>query len=191
MHTNKLATRALRRSVNILVLAICLVPSLAAQSSNAATTAADRARLATHRSTMDTAAAHAKGNNLANAEAAVVQLNRGKPNTAGWHIESAQRLLQIADRLAREGQPTNTTRLANSALQHLAKAEGLPMDPRTRASAKTLKGFIHERYLGESTAALAEYSAAAELSPNATRAKAAANRLTHSGQKTSALPAGR
>lgn len=134
--------------------------------------------LANYRVGASNALALAKTNNLAAAEVALVALNKAKPNTAAWHMETAQRLMQLAEQLARAGQPGNIAALANSALQHLAQAQPLAPDAHTKAAAKSLEGSIHERYLANPAAALASYQGAAQLSPTtAAKAKEAADRL--------------
>jgi len=137
--------------------------------------------LTTSRTTVDNAKNLAKGNDATGAEQALTTLNLAKPNTAEWHMETAQRLMLTAEQLAREGQPASATALVNSALSHLTQADPLAKDAPTRAAAKTFAGFIQERYLANHTAALASYQAAVQLSPaTATAAKEASDRLQKS-----------
>lgn len=120
----------------------------------------------------------AKGNSVAAAEQKLMALNHAKPNTAAWHMETAQRLMQTAEQLAREAHTASLPALAASALSHLDQAVQRAKDARTQAAAKTLAGFIHERYLADPVTALANYQAAALLAPsNAANAKEAADRL--------------
>jgi hypothetical protein len=155
--------------------ALAPVPATPVAKVDPAQTARD---LEIYRAGVGSALAHAKSGNLVAAEAALTALNKAKPNTAAWHIETSQRLTQTAEQLARSGKPTNVSALANSALKHLVDAEALTTDVRKKATMKSLAGFIHERYLGNPTAAQASYRAAAQLSPaTAGRAQEAADRL--------------
>jgi hypothetical protein len=137
-----------------------------------------RADLSTHRDALDKAKNFAKANNVVAAEQALAALNTAKLNTDDWHIETAQRLLQAADQLARDAQPATVATLANRALLNLTQADAKGRSVDARAAAKTLAGFIYERYLGDRTAAIAQYDAAAQLAPaTAKNAKDAADRL--------------
>lgn len=148
--------------------------------------------LANYRAGLGNAKALATANNLVAAEAALVPLNVAKPNTAAWRIETAQRLVHLADQLGREGQTRNVAALANSALQHLVQAELLATNVRSRVAAKSLAGFIHERYLANRAAALASYQAAAALSPTtALKAQEAATRLQKTDDTLAARRGGR
>lgn len=135
----------------------------------------------------DEARTLARASNAAGAETVLITLNRAKPNTAWWHLETAQRLLGTAEQLAREAKPASISALLASALSHLAQADTPGTDARLRAAAKTLAGFIHERYLADRKSAVASYQSAAQLSPaTATAAKEAVDRL----QKTDARAKG-
>ena len=143
--------------------------------------------VATVRAKMSEAKNLAKANNVAGAEQVLLTLNRAKPNTAGWHMETAQRLMGTAEQLAREARPASIAPLTASALSHLAQADTLTTDARIRAAAKTLAGFIHERYLADRKSALASFQSAALLSPTtATSAKEAADRLQKTEDKARA-----
>jgi hypothetical protein len=153
----------------------------------AAPSAADLARLATERGALGEAKALAAARNPAAAEQALVRLNRAPAGTARWHTETTQRLLQVAEQLAREGQPAGVPALVASALGHLDSTEALSKgavtkeaqarDARTRSSAKYTAGFIHERFTGNLPAALASYRAAVEFDPSAAFAQEAFARL--------------
>lgn len=62
-------------------------------------------------------------------------------------METAQRLLTVSEESARNGEPAMVTVLAGRALEQLVLSETLAKDPEERASARTLAGFIQERYL--------------------------------------------
>ena len=147
--------------------------------------------LALYRAGVDNAKTLAKGNNVAGAEQALTALNKTKPNTAAWHIETAQRLMNTAEQLAREAKPAAIPALAASALQHLTQADSLAKDARTRASAKSLAGYIQERYLGNRAAALTAYQSAAQLAPASVKAKESVARLQQTDDNLKAkLPGG-
>lgn len=146
--------------------------------------------LATHRAGVANANALAKANNVVAAEQALTALNKAKPNTAAWHIETAQRLMLIADQLAREARPAAISALAAGALQHLTRAEALAKSGRTRADAKSLAGFIQERYLANRTAALAAYQGAAQASPTSKSAREAVARLQQTDDNLRKAPGG-
>ena len=106
--------------------------------------------LATYRAAVDRDKDLAKNNNAVAAEQALTALNRTAPDTAAWHFETAQRLVQTVDQLARDAQPASKTGpLLTSALQHLTQADrpGTPATP--RANARMLAGFIYERFLAD------------------------------------------
>jgi hypothetical protein len=147
--------------------------------------------LANYRSGLNNAIALATAKNLVAAEAVLTALNKSKPNTAEWHMEAAQRLMQVAEALAREGHPANVTALAASAVTHLNQAQPLTKNTRTQATAKSLEGSIQERYLADPTTALVSYQIAAQLSPaTATKATEAADRLQKTNDNLSAKRAG-
>lgn len=133
---------------------------------------------ATQAAAIDAAKGLAKNGNLASAEAKLGAVNRAKPATAAWHIELAQRLVQVADRLARDGAVGKANATATQAMQHLDQADRMATDAVTHVTAKSLTGFIQERYLGDTDGAIASYKAAADLEPKATAAAEAADRLT-------------
>jgi len=134
--------------------------------------------LASVRGNVDDAKNLAKGSNVVAAEKSLTAINLAPANTAAWHIETAQRLIQTAEQLAREGQTGSVPALTASALAHLDQADPLAKDAPTRATAKTLAGFIHERYRADPVAAKASYQAAVQLSPStAGAAKEASDRL--------------
>lgn len=141
----------------------------------------DYADIANIRAAVNQAKFLAASNNAADAEELLAKLNAALPDTAEWKMETAQRLMQTAEQLARDGQPEKVGALAARALQQLTGAEAIALDAETRVSAKALAGFIYERYLANPTAAAASYQAAVNLSPDkATQAKEAVERLKKS-----------
>lgn len=118
-----------------------------------------------------------KGVGLVTLENSLTALNQSKPNSAESRLETAQRLLQVAEQAARAGKPANVALLAQRALQQLQVADTPAQDAPTRAAAKTLAAWIYERYLGDSDSALASYQAAAQLDPANAKANEAATRV--------------
>jgi hypothetical protein len=147
--------------------------------------------LETARTGMSRAQDLAHGNSVVATEQALVALNRTKPNSAAWHMETAQRIIQIVEQLSRSGKLASLPALADSALKHLTQAETLAKDARIKAAAQELAGFVHERFRGNREAALASYEAAVKLSPGSGRASEAAGRLKANGTKPVATPGGR
>jgi methylmalonyl-CoA mutase cobalamin-binding subunit len=124
----------------------------------------------------DRAIAVARNGDIASAEQVLSSLNRSKPNTADWHLETSQRLVQMAERLQREARPAVVSSITARILTQLESAERLASDGRSRADALHFAGFVHERFNGDLTAALASYRAAARYQPDSP-AKEAADRL--------------
>lgn len=117
-------------------------------------------------------------NKSAQAVLVLAATNVSKANTAEYHMETAQRLLTVSEESARNGEPAMVTVLAGRALEQLVLSETLARDPEERASARTLAGFIQERYLADPTAALLSYRAAVQFAPEkASKAKESVERL--------------
>ena len=102
--------------------------------------------LAAYRAGVGNARKLAMANNVAGAEQALTAVNKSKPNTASWHMETAQRLMQTAEYLRREAKPAAVPALAASALNHLTQADGLTKDVRDRAAAKCLVGLFRSAF---------------------------------------------
>lgn len=164
---------AIVMAISCLRAADSRIPSASVVNVDAAT----RAQVLTaQRSALDSAKTLARANNVAAAEQAILQSNRAKPDTVAWRMESSQRLVQVAERLGRDGQAASAAPLVNSALQHLVTAEQSARLARTKATLKIQAAFIQERYLGDRQAAIASYEAALRLTYDA-RAKEALDRL--------------
>ena len=161
--------RLLHASVFVVLVTASVAPN---------TNAADAVNLATVRAAVEKARNLAIEGKLTDAEQALVALNRASSNTDDWYMETALRLMQTAEQLARAGKPANVAALANRALQILAQADATAKNAGARAAAKTLAGSIYERYLANNAAALASYESAALLAPDkAGKAKEASDRL--------------
>lgn len=117
----------------------------------------------------------AQRNDPATAEQLLTAFNRAQPSTSWWHLETAQRLIQLAHDVPREGPRGNAIpAIVNSALQHLATADSLATDAQHKASIKAFAGLIHERFRGDHAAARASYQAAALAPDNAIASRNAA-----------------
>lgn len=144
-------------------------------------------RVSVERDAIDEAKALVRGATANEAEKAakvsaveelVAPLNQAKKNSPEWRLETAQRLMHVAEQIAREGKPDNVSALAQRALQHLKIADTPANDAEIRAAAKTLSAWINERYLADEDAAIADYEGAAALAgPGNAKAKEAAQRL--------------
>jgi len=119
-----------------------------------------------YRQMMEEAKASAKNGDLAAAEQALGGLNSSEPDTASWHLETAQHLVLMAAELAREGNTEAISDIASRSFQHLAQAGGLAPDAVTRARAKAMAGFIYERFMGDPASALSSYAEAVQLAPD-------------------------
>lgn len=129
------------------------------------------------RTALGTARTLAKANNTAAAEQALVALNRAKAGTSGYHRESASRLLQLAGDLSREAALTPSRTFVARAQEHLTEAIRLARKPEELSIAHMTLGYLHERYRGDLTAALASYQAALRAMPKSTAAQEAVQRL--------------
>jgi hypothetical protein len=128
----------------------------------------------------------ARSGNVAAAENLFAGVCWGKKDSAEWHLELAQRLVQTAEELAREGEPQQVEKAVRQALGHLAQVQKKAKNAETEAAASTLAGFIHERYLADEDAAIAQYETAASRAPEAAKAAAeSAERLKRTKENRS------
>jgi hypothetical protein len=119
----------------------------------------------------------AKANNPAGAERALTEFNLAATGTASWHLETAQKLVQLAEDLGRSGKPALVPGLAQSALQHALRASQLATTPEAALGAKMMAGFISERYLANRAGALVYFRDAAQLAPQSPAAREAHERV--------------
>lgn len=173
MNAPLLHSRRLNRALLGAVLANALATVVFAQQG---------ARLGVYREGMATAKNLAAANDAVGAENALIKLNQAKPNTAAWNMETAQRLLQTAEWLTRNGR-SGAMLLVTRAQQQLTQAETAAKTDKDRASAKMLSGLILERYLANPAAALVAYQVVLGLNPNSQQAKEAVARLQLSEAK--------
>jgi len=109
-----------------------------------------------------------KGNDLSGAELKLTASNATAANTASWHQETSQKLLQLAESFSHDGDKTNAATVVTQTLQHLDSAATLAQSKSDFvgvASAKALAGFVHERYRGDTASAIASYQAALVATP--------------------------
>jgi len=133
----------------------------------------------------------AKRGDAVAAEQFLISTNRAQPNSSWWHIETSQRLIQLAYDVPREGRSTAILSLVTSALQHLSTADSMTTDRRHKASIKALIGRIQERYLGDHAAALATFQAASELAPENPQVRQEQGRLQRMADRTASRAARR
>lgn len=152
--------------------------------------ATERAALNNAQALAKTPAANeaAKAQTAAAVEALLTPTNKTQPNTADWRLETAQRLMQVAELAARAGKADNVAALATRALQQLNVADNPSQDATTRAAAKTLAAWIYERYLADLDSARANYEAAVQLSPGNQKAKESAARLKQTDDNVKLKP---
>lgn len=159
-----------------------LLVAVAMATARADSIPATPAQVAAERLAVQNARAAAQRNDAFTAEQLLTAVNRAQANTSWWHLETAQRLIQLAHDVPREGpRGTALPAIVNSALQHLTTAESLTTEARHKSSIKSFVGLIQERFLGDHAAALASYQAAANLAADnsiAARNVARLQRLT-------------
>jgi hypothetical protein len=150
-----------------------------AQSASQIHTSGDAsATLGSFAAAIGAAKSAAKSGDLATAESALTQENIMAPGTGEWHLETANKLLELATELAREGgNNAAISPLATLVLQHLAAAAANAHTPGDRAQAKAAAAIVYVRYVGDPTSAIASYQAALALAPNDPGIKQALARL--------------
>lgn len=119
----------------------------------------------------------AKGGNPQAVEDTLTRSNKSLPNTAEWHVETMQKLTELARDLAREGGGSAIPGLATQALQHVTQANVRTTDSHTKAQVQAIAAVIHEQIVGDPAAALAAYRAAVQLDPTDKGTKEALDRL--------------
>lgn len=129
------------------------------------------------------AKAFAKSNRLKEAEDELTRHNKMPANTAEWHYETSQKLLDLAQQLAGDRNPSAVRGLAARSLDHLKEVSNRSIDARTRGKAKALEAVIQERMLGDPTAAIASYQAALQANPGDDGTKEALERLQRADAK--------
>ena len=125
------------------------------------------------------------GNDLA-AEKALIAANRNPINSAEWHLETADALVQLAFSFSRAGQPEKASRLATRALEHaeraVRKADRQPGQEALVSAAQTTTALIREKLLADYIGARAFYLKAAVRHPRG-GADGQLNRLERASQE--------
>lgn len=122
----------------------------------------------------------AKTGQLAAAEEVLAAQSKFQRGSDHWHYSTGQLLVRLAGDLSREGKGTESRSLATQALQRFEQAAAATRDNRAKASFKSAAGYVNERYLGDTAAAIASYRAATEANPNDKAAKENLTRLESS-----------
>jgi len=130
-----------------------------------------------------------KAGNASGASARLSLVNVTKPDSTEWHLETTGRLMELAARLSRTGKTADTKTVVTESLKQLDSAERVAKsagDTVGQARAKSAAARIHERYRGDSVAALASYQSALELNPQDQGTKEAYERLKRSYENAQA-----
>lgn len=133
-----------------------------------------------------TAKALALAGNPVAAEKLLTDQNRFRAHTREGSLESARKVIGLAEELARDGKAAATRPLVTSALQHLQQALDRASTNRSRSKVRVTTGFVHERFRGDPEAALAQYQSALQLDPNNASAREAVERLKDADEKLKA-----
>jgi tetratricopeptide (TPR) repeat protein len=172
-----------------LVLTVCQVPFLWGEGSNPPAITSTTARKSSAPETQfeeDLRAARtaANGNDLSGAEAALTAHNRFQSNTSEWHLETAQKLTQLAINLGQNGSSGATIDpVTDLTLEHLEHAHALSKNPATRAQAKAASAAIYLKFKGDLQSAIRYYQAAAALDPGDPGIRQALARLVSTDAK--------
>lgn len=105
--------------------------------------------------------------------------NIRKFGTAGWHLETGNRLLGVAWKLSQEGKAAAAMRAAALALEHTRQAIALAgtADGDLVSNASFTAALIQERFFGDLKAAAASFRAGARLATNKDFAETELRRL--------------
>jgi hypothetical protein len=125
------------------------------------------------------------------AEKRLTDGNRNTKDTAEWHLESANELVQMAFSSARLGRAEEAVRIARRALTHAQQAARKASRPALAATAEETAAFIHEKLLADHASAKAAYQAAAQRHPQGGGAAKQLQRLERIEQEASRKAAAR
>jgi hypothetical protein len=141
-------------------LAVCRgSPSPAAPSPAAAPT--------TFASALQSAKQAAQAGNIGVAESALTAFNLMPPGSGEWHLETSQKLMELATELAREpGNQAVVRQLGASMLQHLATAAASAKVVTDKAEAQAATALVYLNIVGDPNSALNAYKSALALNPN-------------------------
>jgi len=115
-----------------------------------------------------------------------------KPDTAGWHCETASRLLHIAWQFSGEGKKDLADRVAYLCLSESATAVRVAGDqePGKAAAALLTAAIVQERFLGDLEAAKASLREAQRLAPDNEASKEALDRFERAERQYASRNAG-
>jgi len=144
------------------------------------------ARAAERRQSFKEALAHGRSGNLAKAEATLLKGNRYVSGTAGWQIESAGKLTQLALALRQQYDVRGAVATAQRALVVLKEAERLSVSAsnRQKATVQEMAAFLQEELLRDLVAARVLYEKARQLDSQSVRAKRALDQLSAADEKS-------
>lgn len=133
---------------------------------------------------MQDAMALAAGQDVDNCEAVLKETLDAKAGTASWHLQMAQRMVQLARELVRKGRDVRS--LISRANSHLGKALQLApaSDSSLIASIKKMEGLLRENFLNDAAGARRAYAEALTLSSGSTSAREAVTRLNEADKTT-------
>ena len=109
--------------------------------------------------------------------------NISKTDTADWHLETTQRLIEMAGRFSLEGNIRDSKAVVTESLRQLDQAATRAKNDKdlaAEARAHSAAGAIQDRYRGDPVSAIGSYQAALRANPADKGAKEALERLQKS-----------
>jgi hypothetical protein len=130
-------------------------------------------------SALRTAVSLAAAGDLPGAERIMATVTRYPANTAGWELELAGDLVQVAFQLRQNGNFDSSAQVARLTLQHVDRCVSCASgrDSHFAGSALDLAGLVDVRFFGDTASAEASYRRALVISPNLSSARSALGRL--------------
>ena len=136
-------------------------------------------RVVARQRAFESAVALAAAGDLAGAEKALAASAHDPANTAGWELEQANRLVQLAMRLREQGSLDRSAKAARLVLQHVDRCVKLATDAEAdvAGSALELGGLVNDRFFGDLKSAEAAYRQSLTIVPGQASARSALDRL--------------
>ena len=136
-------------------------------------------RVVARQRAFESAVALAAAGDLAGAETALAASAHDPANTAGWELEQANRLVQLAMRLREQGSLDRSAKAARLVLQHVDRCVKLATDAEAdvAGSALELGGLVNDRFFGDLKSAEAAYRQSLTIVPGQASARSALDRL--------------
>jgi hypothetical protein len=149
---------------------------------SSASTGEDRAaadRATARKRAFDQAVAQAAVGDADTAVTSLTAICRNPVNSAGWELEMASELVQVAFQLREDGKNKDSAIVARLALRHVDQCvkQASPSEKSVAAGALELAGLVQNRFFGDTNSAEAAYRAALFMSPDLTSARLALDRL--------------